>query len=84
MVSAINKSRRNSSLYVRLIASDPGAVVNGQLLSSLPPSVLAVLDADRGFGSVNSLSNATLGEWELPTDLVVSGIRTLSMQVSTN
>ena len=30
------------------------------------------------------VGSATLGEWELPTDHVVSGMRTLTMQVSAN
>ena len=84
LVRALNKSRRSNSLYVKLIASDPGAVVNGQLLSSLPPSVLAVLEADRSGGNFSALGNATLGEWEVRTDHVVNGLRTLTMQVSPN
>jgi hypothetical protein len=46
--------------------------------------VLGVLEADRSTGSFSPLSNATLGEWELPTDHVVSGSRTLSIVVSPN
>ena len=40
MIRALNKGRRNNTLYVKLLGSDAGAVVNGELLSSLPPSVL--------------------------------------------
>ena len=61
----LNKARRNNTLYVKLLGSEAGAVVNGELLSSLPPSVLAVLEADRNGGSFNPLRSATLGEWEL-------------------
>jgi hypothetical protein len=84
LVRDLNKSRRNSTLYVKLLASDTGAVVNGELLSSLPPSVLAVLEADHSGGAFNPLSSATIGEWELPTDHVLSGVRTLTIQVSGN
>ena len=56
-------------------SGDAGAVVNGELLSSLPPSVLAVLEADRSGGNFNPLHSATLGEWELPTEHAVSGRR---------
>ena len=45
MIRALNKARRNNTLYVKLLGSDAGAVVNGELLSSLPPSVLGVLEA---------------------------------------
>jgi hypothetical protein len=84
LVRALNKSRRNSTLYVKLLGSDAGAVVNGEVLSSLPPSVLAVLEADRSGGNFNPLSSATIGEWELPTEHVISGVRTLTIQVSPN
>jgi hypothetical protein len=84
LVRALNKSRRNNTLYVKLMGSDAGAVVNGELLSSLPPSVLAVLESDRSSGNVSLLQTATLGEWQLRTEHAVSGVRTLTVQVSAN
>jgi CheY-like chemotaxis protein len=84
VIKSLNKARRNNTLYVKLVGSDAGAVVNGERLSSLPPSVLAVLEADRNGGSFNPLRSATLGEWELATEQVVSGARTLSITVSQN
>ena len=82
MIRAVNRARRNDTLYVKLLGSEPGAVVNGELLSSLPPSVLGVLEADRNGGSFNPLRSATLGEWELPTEHAVNGARTLTLSVS--
>jgi ABC-type proline/glycine betaine transport system permease subunit len=84
LIRTLNKGRRNSTLYIKLLGADAGAVVNGELLSSLPPSVLAVLEADRSGGSFNPLHSATLGEWEIPTDHAVSGVRTLTVNVSPN
>ena len=48
-------------------------------LAALPPSVLAVMEADRSGGSFRPLQSAVLGEWEIPTDLAVSGSRTLTL-----
>jgi len=84
IIRALNKAPRNNVLYVRLLGSDAGAVVNGERLSALPPSVLAVLEADRNGGNFNPLHTATLGEWELPTEQAVSGSRTLTITVSQN
>jgi hypothetical protein len=84
LVRSLNKARRNNTLYVKLLASDSGAVVNGELLSSLPPSVLAVLESDRSSGNVSLLQTATLGEWQMRTDQAVSGVRTLTVQISAN
>jgi hypothetical protein len=84
MIRLLNRSRRGSTLYIKLLGSDPGAVVSGETLTALPPSVLGVFEADRSTGSFSPLSNATLGEWELPTDHAVNGSRTISIVVSPN
>jgi len=83
-IKVLNKARHNRTLYVKLLGSEAGAVVNGELLSSLPPSVLAVLEADRNSGTFNPVRSATLAEWELATERSVSGSRTLSLTVSPN
>jgi hypothetical protein len=84
VIKTLNKARRNNTLYVKLLGADAGAVVNGEVLSSLPPSVLAVLEADRNGGNFNPVRSATLGEWELPTEHAVSGSRTLTLTLSSN
>ena len=84
MIKALNKARRNNILYVKLLGTDAGAVVNGELLSSLPPSVLGVLEGDRNGGNFNPLHSATIAEWELPTEHAVAGSRTLTISVSQN
>ncbi|OFW30336.1 MAG: hypothetical protein A3G76_03030 [Acidobacteria bacterium RIFCSPLOWO2_12_FULL_65_11] len=84
VIKSLNKARRNNALYVKLQSANPGAIVNGELLSSLPPSVLAVLEADRSSGNVGALGTATLGEWEIATEHAVTGFRTLSVTVSPN
>jgi hypothetical protein len=81
MVRLLNKARRNNHLYVRLLRQDGGAVVNGQALAGLPPSVLAVLESDRSAGSVSLLRNAMAGEWEIVTDSAVTGSRTLTITI---
>ena len=84
LIKALNRGRQNNTLYIKLLGSDPGAVVNGEVLSSLPPSVLAVIEADRTGGNFNPLNSATLGEWSLPTEHAVSGSRVLTIQVAAN
>jgi hypothetical protein len=81
LMRALNTTRKNNRLYVRLLASDSGAVVRGEPLSSLPPSVLGVLEADRSTGDFVPLRNATLGEWNLPTDYALAGSRTLTINI---
>ena len=82
IVRTLNRSRRGNTIYVKLLGSEPGAVVKGEPLTALPPSVLGVLESDRSNGSFNPLTNATLGEWQLATEHAVNGSKTLSITVS--
>jgi hypothetical protein len=81
MIRVLNNARKNNRLYVRLLGRDGGAVVRGESLSSLPPSVMAILESDRNGGSFRPLQNAVLGEWELTTEHAVNGSRTLSLAI---
>jgi hypothetical protein len=81
MMRTFNRARRNNRLYVRLTSPDSGAVVNGEPMAGLPPSVLAVLEADRNSGSVGSLRSMTRGEWELALDFAVTGSRQLTLSL---
>ena len=84
MIRALNTARKNNRLYVRLLASDAGAVISGEPLSSLPPSVLSVLESDRSAGDFVPLRSATLREYDMPMEYVVVGSRTLSLTLDAN
>jgi hypothetical protein len=79
IIRTFNKARRGNRLYVRLSSPDEGAIVNGEPLAALPPSVLAVLESDRHSGTFSPLRSATRGEWEVPVELAVSGSRQLTI-----
>ena len=81
MVRLLNDTRRNNRIYIRLLSGTPGAVVNGETMAALPPSVLGVLEGDRNGGSFTPIRRATVGEWELPMDSAVTGSRLLTIDV---
>ncbi|HXW03808.1 MAG TPA: SpoIVB peptidase S55 domain-containing protein [Vicinamibacterales bacterium] len=81
LVRLLNNTRRSNRIYIRLLTGTPGAVVNGEALTALPPSVLAVLESDRNGGSFVPIRSATLGEWELPMDAAVTGSRLLTVTI---
>ncbi len=81
IIRAFNDLRRSSRLYVRLLAQTPGAVVQGEPMPSLPPSVLGVLDSDQDAGRFAPLRQAVVGEWNLPVGQVIVGSRTLTLAV---
>ena len=81
MIKVLNQSHRNNRVYVRLLTGTPGAVVNGEALTSLPPSMLAVFEGDRSSGSFAPIRSAALGEWELTMDSAISGTRVLTIDL---
>jgi hypothetical protein len=82
MVKLLNASRRSNRIYIRLVGRDTGAVVNGEVMPSLPSSVLTVMQGDRGTASNPPLQSSSLGAWEIPMDYAVDGLRTLTIQLA--
>lgn len=81
MIRVLNDTRRNNRIYIRLLNGRPGAVVNGEAMTALPPSVLSVLEGDSNGGSYTPIRSAPVGEWELPMGSAVSGSRLLAIDV---
>jgi len=81
LMRTFNRARRNNRLYVRLTSADAGAVVNGEPMAGLPPSVLAVIESDRNSGTVSALRSTTRGEWEFALDFAVTGSRQLTLSL---
>ena len=82
LIRALNGLRKNNRLYVRLNRlGSGGAIVAGEYLSSLPPSVLNVFEADQSSASFIPVRNSMLWEHELVTDYSISGSRTLEITV---
>ena len=81
MLNVLNGARKNNRLYVRLLTRDTGALVRGEPLTSLPASVLAVLEADRNGGSFRPIQTALSGDWEISTEQAVTGSRTLTLPI---
>ena len=82
LVRAINTLRKNNRLYVRLSRPNAGgAIVAGEYMSSLPPSVLNVLETGDSGSGYTPLSTSTFWEHELVTDYNVSGARVLNLEV---
>jgi len=81
LVRAISSLRHNNRIYARLVRSDDGAIVAGEYLQSLPPSVLKVLGASEPGGQVVPIRTAAVWDATLPTEYVFSGYRVLPLTV---
>jgi hypothetical protein len=81
LVRAISSLRHNNRIYARLVRSDEGAIVAGEYLMSLPPSVLKVLGAAEPGGQVVPIRTAAVWDATLPVEYVFSGYRVLPLTV---
>jgi hypothetical protein len=82
LIKLINSIRKNDHLYVRFYRQEPGAVVKGEGLPGLPPSILSILRSDRKVGDMNTIRTSTIMEYEMPaTDYLVVGSRALELTI---
>ena len=82
LVRAINKLKRNNRLYVRVMRTGTGAIVNNEEMPVLPPSMLATLGSSRTSGGYTPLSVATLAEHELPpSQFIINGQQSITINV---
>ncbi|HYW72652.1 MAG TPA: hypothetical protein VE961_16635 [Pyrinomonadaceae bacterium] len=82
LVEAINKTRKNDRLYLKLLRPAPGVVIGSNELPNLPPSVVATLNSERTSGGYTALTLSPLYEKELPpADFVITGQQVISVTV---
>lgn len=82
LVKLINNFKKKDRLYVRLFRREPGAVVRGEGLPGLPPSIYALLQSPKTQGGMDPINIAAFIEYELPaTDFVISGMKVVTVQV---
>ena len=78
LLAQMQTARRNNRLYVRLIATTPGAVVGGDTLPALPASVRTVLDEDKTVASA-PVTRTVVGAWEHRVTRALRGSRELTV-----
>ena len=83
VINELNKLRKNDRLYVKILNSDPGVMIGGEELPSVPPSLAAVLNTDRSSSrNVSGTRSSTIREYELPQSrYVIQGQRALNLMV---
>jgi hypothetical protein len=82
LVRAMNKLKKNNRLYVRIVRSGGGAIVNSEEMPTLPPSVLATLGSQRTSGGYTPLSYAIMSENELPpSQFIINGQESMTINV---
>src|SRR5262249_12673077 len=47
VINELKKLQKNDRLYIKVVSSEPGAVIGGEELPSVPPSMAALINTDR-------------------------------------
>jgi hypothetical protein len=83
VIKELNDLRKNDRLYIKIMSFEPGIVIGGEELPSLPPSMVAVINTDRSSSrSVSNTRSSTISEVELPQSrYVIQGQRSLNITV---
>jgi hypothetical protein len=81
LLRALNALRKSHHVYARLVRAEDGAVVSGEFLPSLPSSVLSVLGSADSGGGIVPVRTVSLWDYDLATEHVVSGSRSLAVVV---
>ena len=82
-VRAINKSRRNNRLYVRLARPETGFALQGDSFPSPPPSLVSTFSTNPSLSiNVSRTMLSTVADYELATvSGVVAGFKSLMLTV---
>jgi len=82
LVKAINNLKKNDRLYIRLFRDQEGAIIGGEGLPGLPPSILALYNAQKTTGDIKSINRVVFVEHELPaTDFVLTGQKIIQVKI---
>ena len=82
LIEILNKRRRNDHLYIQIKSVQLGALVEGEELQALPPSVLNLLSEPRSAESSDKLYDKLLNEYQLPMESEIFGGMTVRLRVN--
>lgn len=82
LVKAINNLKKNDRLYIRLFREKRGAVIAGEGLPGLPPSLLALYNSKKTSGDTQPIKRVVYVEHELPaTGYALTGHKILEIEI---
>ncbi|MDA2928692.1 hypothetical protein MYX84_01910 [Acidobacteria bacterium AH-259-O06] len=82
LIKAINNLKKNDRLYIRLARNQSGAIIGGEGMPDLPPSLLALYSSEKTSGDVRPINEVVYVDHELPaTDFVLKGRQEISLNV---
>ena len=80
-IALLNKEHTNSKVYVSLLEPNPQAMVNDNVMPTLPLSVMNVMDGMRGTQDMVVVGESATNEASAPVDYVVSGAQIITLNI---
>ena len=81
LLKILEERRRNDRIYIQIRSMDNGMIIDGTELTSLPPSVLDVVDSYATNGTSKRLQDRVLFEEQIPVDNVVTGLKRVVVRI---
>lgn len=82
LIDILEKEESNNDIIVEVFLARRGAMVKGEELPSLPPSILSVMRSSKQTGEGDLTEGTVLLKRKLSTDYVVSGSEVLPLEVN--
>jgi hypothetical protein len=80
-IALLNKEHTNSQVYVSLLEPNPQAMVNDNVMPTLPLSVMNVMDGMRGTQDMIVVGESATSEASAPVDYVVTGAQIITLNI---
>jgi hypothetical protein len=81
LISILNNLRKNNYLYIQLKAVENGAMISGQELPNLPPTIMTILSEKYTTGTHSRIRESLLDEQAIPLEYGVFGGKAVQMRV---
>ncbi len=80
-IALLNKEHTNTEVYVSLLEPNPQAMVNDNVMPTLPLSVMNVMDGMRGTQDMVVVGESATSEASTAVDYVVSGAQIITLNI---
>jgi len=81
LVRLLNNIRRSDRIYVQATREEAGALLGGEVLPMLPPSMMRILSSKQSSGGFVPLRRSVVMETAKPVDYVVTGSHRIQLNV---
>jgi len=82
LLDLLRQRRRNNTLYIQLRVRDMGALIKGEEMPLLPPSIMNVMSTVKTAGDYSPLREQLIGEYQIPTDYALLGDKTIRIKIN--